>query len=375
MLGGRTRCESQSKPIGHRSRVLCGRRRGEHRCGQKRRHRVCPVGAGQTRWRAGDYEQALTSRVHGTHGGARTHPCGLETCNVRLLTVKKLKTIVHKLKWLIAILLIASGPITAYVWHYRLAPLRNLADVKWKRAHSESGKWTEEQAKYRRTNSSPDLFFFNDTIGYYGNEEWVHWLMNNVESKAGFRVCGCTEEVLAHMTNHSFTNFSMWSDWYEKNKSLSQEQWIKDGFAHYGAAVSIPPETNDVEPLLLILGNSDTNANLRIPSSVRYNAFRWLRDSNFEPVNYLLSHSNINVSGQLARGVKKYSDWYHAFPRRGAQGVLFDADKKAGKDLDEAPIITTVQIKMFANALIIGCPAIGLMLLFYRNKNSELIHT
>jgi len=68
--------------------------------------------------------------------------------------------------------LVAAGLAAAYWWHYKLAPMRHLADPAWLSAHSETARWEEEQKDYRRFGSSPDLCFGGDRIGFYGDKRF-----------------------------------------------------------------------------------------------------------------------------------------------------------------------------------------------------------
>jgi hypothetical protein len=121
-------------------------------------------------------------------------------------------------------------------------------------------------------------------IGYYGDEKWLKWLINKMK-EPNFRVCGCTETVLMHMTNQYHED---WDKWLDKNKDKTQEQWIEDGFAKSGLKISYPPKTKDIRPLLELLGGETWNvlyggpkdektAPKTVPSYMKYNALLFAR--------------------------------------------------------------------------------------------------
>lgn len=70
----------------------------------------------------------------------------------------------------------------AYLWFYKVPPIRNLANEEWLESHTEKARWKEEQKKYHRLGSSPDLCFSGDRIGYYGDKQWFEWLVKKMQN-------------------------------------------------------------------------------------------------------------------------------------------------------------------------------------------------
>ncbi|MDB6072847.1 MAG: hypothetical protein JWO89_487 [Verrucomicrobiaceae bacterium] len=111
-------------------------------------------------------------------------------------------------------------------------------------------------------------------------------------------------------------------DWYDANKSLTQEEWIQQGFAAAGVKVAIPPFTKEVEPLLELLGRKNEPSlnsqgimerKYTHPSWLTFNAYRWLLDSDFDAVNYLLDHRSVQLSETIVEGIKGFQNyrlWY-----------------------------------------------------------------
>ena len=83
-------------------------------------------------------------------------------------------------------------------------------------------------------------------------------------------------------------------------------EWIQAGLRNYGVSVHIPPVDDDYEPLLALLGNRSTNATEKIPWFVRYNAFRWLRDSGFQAIPFAMSNISAQTLHLVRDGVFEY---------------------------------------------------------------------
>jgi hypothetical protein len=268
------------------------------------------------------------------------------------------------------VILLLAGVVIAYLWFYSLAPMRHLADPKWLENHTEKARWLEEQKDYRRIGSSPDLEFRGDRIGYYGDKAWFLWLENKATAVKHFRVCGCTETALALMCNQ---HADSWEEWAKANRGRTQEEWIRDGFLKYGVSVHLPPEAGDVEPLLGLVGKKGwnflyegprgTNAPDSIPSYVQYNAFRWLRDSGFNPLTFARSNTSMVASQDVAIALLKYAKWQSAFPdaERHELGVLAFA-KRPDRDVGLAPPVIT---RLWFSLVICGSVIVLLLMGFW----------
>lgn len=229
----------------------------------------------------------------------------------------------------IGLLFVVLSLFVAYWWFYNLAPMRHLADPNWCAAHSEEARWSEEQKDYRRMGTSPDLCFRGDRIGHYGDKQWFLWLVDKMTSDKDFRVCGCTSYALALMSNHYAES---WEEWAKANEGQAQEEWIREGFAKCGLTVHLPPSPDDTEPLLRALGQNTwdvlsngsqgTDASRAVPSYIQYNAFRWLRDSGFDPTAFAASNATALDSEPVRAGLLQYTEWQTAYPRHNGLGIL-----------------------------------------------------
>ena len=270
--------------------------------------------------------------------------------------------------------MVAASGIAVYIWHYQLAPMRHLADPVWVATHSEAARWAEEQENYRRIGASPDLFWRGDRIGVYGNKEWFLWLEERLRNARNFRRCGCTRAALELMANRRPTSLHQWT---AANRERSQEEWIKDGFLDHGVTVHLPPTPDDTVPLLKLLGQEpgdelqaeDTPDHA--PGYVRYNAFRWLRDSGFDPLKFTLSNAALAAQPDISAGLQAYAQWQAAYPSHNGLGVLaFGQHEAEDTDLDwdwVAPIAKP-WFAFSVNAVIVICALGGILLTFYAMK-------
>jgi hypothetical protein len=271
----------------------------------------------------------------------------------------------RRLLLLLGTALFGGGVVAGYFWFYRLAPIRHLADPAWRKTHSVAAIWAEEQTKYRRANASPDIFWCGDKIGYFGDKEWTLWLVDNLRNEEAFRFCGCTQAVLKLLTNQDIKeDKDAWIAWVEKHEGESQEQWIQQGFAQRGIAVHLPPTKEDWKPLLLLLGNDDKDANdeTRISGSLKYNAFRWLRDSGFNPHDYIAANAKWRSTEQSALGICNYVGYAKTFPRSDRLGLLAFSNAEPPFEPDLAEI-NTPKAKAIAYAATFGGLGLGVALL------------
>jgi len=284
------------------------------------------------------------------------------------VTSPKAKRILKWILFILGVALIIAGFTACYYWFYKLAPTRHLASAVWQTNHSRIERWEEEQKDYHRFGSSPDLFFRSDKIGFYGNKDWAIWLLDNIINTKGFRVCGCTHSVFELMTNQSpVDSGESWKEWLDKHKDETQEQWLQQGFEKYGVTVHLPPTAEDHEPLLMLLGNQEKDENDEyddciIPEAVKYNAFRWLRDSGFDWEKFIKERKDWQASKQLADGVCSYIHIKANFPISDGLGILAFGkmpDPSDALEYDRMIPILSWRYKAIAYAIILTCFVLG----------------
>lgn len=266
--------------------------------------------------------------------------------------------------------------MASYWWLYKLGPMRRLVDPDWLESHSEAARWAEEQEDYQRLGTSPDLFFRGDRIGYYGDRKWCLWLVERIVADDEFRHCGCTDTALALMTNQ---RVSSWGDWLTTNGDRSQEEWIRDGFLEYGVTVHLPPTPDDAGTLLTLLGQQSENERCEghadesdsdtVPGHIQYNAFRWLRDSGFQPRRFAALNGDLSLESTKARGILRYSEWHIGYPENDGLGVLaFGRHSETGtdgSDSDFRPRIAKPWLRRGVNGFIGVTTVAGCLLILF----------
>jgi hypothetical protein len=263
---------------------------------------------------------------------------------------------------IVGVVLIAVGVSAAYWWYYRAAPYRKICDPNWCRQHSALAHWEAFRSRYDRHDWPHDAF----SICIPGDKDFMATLVSRIEPEDEIRACdfGHLDRLFPYITNQDAGQTAgAWLAWWKTNQTKSQVDWIRDGFAARGLSVSTQLQDAVIVPLLDLMGNTDTNKVSRIPTFLNYNAFRWLRDSGFEPVPYAVSNLTARTAAQTKRGLITYANWESIYPRRNGVGILAFGQ---GKDRWLGWSIPVMFEKRFLAAiysLIYGVPLLGLALL------------
>lgn len=205
--------------------------------------------------------------------------------------------------------------VIAFIWFIWIAPLKHIYSRTWNREHSKLRYWEEAQKSVHRIGITHDVGI---EIGYWGGKDWVVWIMQHI--KPGQVIDGCEAshlgESLAAMTNQQLEpKAEVWLAWWTTNQNKSQLEWIKAGFADKGIFLQQPLTTNNIFALLK-LSRLDTNSPViantprHLRSSLRYNAFRWLRDSNFDARYLDLKTIPDEDRNQITLALIQYAEWF-----------------------------------------------------------------
>ena len=278
-----------------------------------------------------------------------------------------------KLAITFGVLLLSGAGLLAWLWFYMLEPMRRFADLRWGSLHSELARWEKEQEHYLRTGFAPDRMSPPERLAFYGDKHWFEWLLGRLSGKGRwyeFEGCeACQFSCLGGMANHSFDSVDEWVRWYSANSGKTQEEWIQQGFAEKGFRIGLPPSKSDAVTLLGVLGTrSSDSANVdfrgdrqfEAPQFLRYNAFRWLRDMGFDPIEFLLEGNQPEIPQELVEGLRQFRDFSKEFPLSNHVGLLEFANPPqlywqnlTGRESDSVP--RTVHL--------IVCSVIGILAL------------
>ena len=220
---------------------------------------------------------------------------------------------------IVGAVLLLFASVVAFLWFFWLAPVRHLASGLWVSEHSASRQWEElQKALKHRTwilhESGLDL-------GKWGDEEWAAWLI--AEFRAGRNHLECADGhldlALPYITNQELGyDANAWVAWWTTNSAKTQAAWIQDGFRKQGIELSRTLEPSNIIALLkLLVPPPKTTNNVAItnrPSaSLRYNAFRWLRDSGFDPSQFELESLPPDEKTVVTGGLINYLRYLAAY--------------------------------------------------------------
>ncbi len=266
-------------------------------------------------------------------------------------------------RWKIVILrvvaaaLVIFGLATGYYWFYYMGPLRCWYDPVWFHQHSYAASWDLCQKCIHRSG------WYHDTIvGSCGDKFWVEWITNHIRPNEPISDCtaGHKDTALRQMTNQDAGNTAeAWLAWWERNKSKSQKDWIRDGFRERGLELENPPTKSNIVALLKLTPYQDEEK-CGAPSYVQYNAFRWLRDSDFDPSTFTVDDLSSKDGNDVLQGLIRFSRLTGVYPKDDGVGVL-----DLGNPLERyfyPPAMSTPGFQLLANAIIFLPLCTGLFL-------------
>lgn len=211
-------------------------------------------------------------------------------------------------------LLLLTACALAFFWFFWLTPFKHLYSGEWSRNHSNYGHWIEAQKSIRRIGVTHDTGI---EMGYWGGKEWTIWIMAHIKPGQDIVSCDASHlgDALADMTNQQLGYQSdPWLAWWKTNQNKSQPEWIREGFASKGVVLQQPLTTNNILALLKLANlatNSPVYTNMLsgLRSSLRYNAFRWLRDSGFKPGDLDINSVAAEEKNQVVQSLINYAEW------------------------------------------------------------------
>lgn len=222
---------------------------------------------------------------------------------------------------MIAVLLLLIGAYAAYWWFYKLAPVRRALDPIWHSSHSQQEYWVEVQGAIHSGVWMHDDGF---TVGKFGDKSWAKWIMKKVKPGDSMNCFGSpchSASSMSLITNQDIgDNADDWLEWWGKNWSKSQEEWIADGFHLKEVNIDVPPRPEQHLVLLALLGDSEPDEFYSVPRHLEYNAFRCLRDTGFDAVKFVIA--NKELSPEIERGLLRYAKFEHRWPSASNVGIL-----------------------------------------------------
>lgn len=235
------------------------------------------------------------------------------------------------------VLLLAAAALGFFM--FVVVPARfQRQSLDWWFSHTEAARWQEREASIKRWGWEHDDF---GDVGSYGGKEWAAWIMERINAEHDLSECreGHKEGALRTITNHAPPltetdpatdrkkwgpwpqQTAWWKEWWSKHQHESQEEWVRAGFASAGIEIEQPLSHEGAEKLLALIGqrsdrtttfkpkviNADTLQPLN-EHFLRYNAMRWLRDSDFDVAAYAMEKITPETPDAVKQGVKDFYD-------------------------------------------------------------------
>jgi hypothetical protein len=273
----------------------------------------------------------------------------------------------HRIRWRIAlmrvvgIVLSVAGLGTGYFWFYHWGPMRRYYDPTWCREHSEAACWEEYQACVHRSGWTHDGFA---EVGRSGDKQWAQWIVDHIQADDDLLGCnaGHKDHGLRLLTNQDAGNSAAaWLAWWEQNKSKSQEDWIREGFRKYDVNLQEPLTPANIVALLRLTAYTE-DENGRAPDYVQYNAFRWLRDSDFDPDRFAVKDIPAKEADRVLQGLVRFARLSGEHPKNNGVGVLNLGEPSDYSDIK--PEISCLWWRFLATAITFVPLCIGLLLLW-----------
>ena len=226
-------------------------------------------------------------------------------------------------------ILILLGIVALCFVQFWIEPMCRRKDPVFYRKLSKKAYWDYIQNNIHEHGWTHDDF---SPVGDYGNEKWAEWIMDKALKGESISDCGeighkdaAMESITNQKPENGNTTEKKWLNWWSKNKNKTQLEWIQDGFLKYGVKVSVPATPNEYKSLLKLLGskeNKTKNEGSKIPGYVKYNAFRWLRDSGFNPIAYALKSIDKSSSKDEINGLYVYQQRFQYSSKKNSVGIL-----------------------------------------------------
>ncbi len=256
-------------------------------------------------------------------------------------------------------LMLVWGGLAAYGWFYLLAPARRTESPEWLMRHSQEDWWRETEKRLIRQGWFHSA---GHVVGLYGDKTWAERIVTRLKPGQDMGCAyGHTSVAMEYITNQDPGGGSTgWLAWWHTNGHKSQVEWIEDGFRARGFDVEVPPSPEHVPILLSILARIATGRTDAVTTFMKYNAYRCLRDSGFDPVGFALSNRHELV--HVERGLLAYGKWDGSMRSPLEDGVLPFAKREDEGNGYEPPAFVRPAFQIVAHAVIFGPLLLGVWL-------------
>lgn len=215
--------------------------------------------------------------------------------------------------WAVLFLLLCTA--ATVLLYFIVLPVYRLHAAHDAYMHFHQKTWDNAQKIVKRIGWIGDTSLY---VGTWGNEGWVAQIIDDL-TKNSEETEGCRPRygALAMISNQYLgEDFALWQAWWKANKHKTQEDWIKEGFKSKGYTLTDPLDAPSILALLEILGKEDSS------SATEFNAFRWLRDSDFAVDAFHYDSIPKDKGNIILMGIKKYCQLAAIYPKQCAPHAL-----------------------------------------------------
>lgn len=265
---------------------------------------------------------------------------------------------------IVGIALTVAGLVAGYFWFYHWGPMRRVLDPAWYLQHSDAAYWEEYRKCLQRSGCTHDWFC---VVGRFGDKQSAQWVMDHIQTDEDIVSCkvGHKAEGLRFLTNQDAGDSVVaWLAWWERNKSKSQEDWIQEGFRKYDVEIQAPLTPANIIGLLKLAARPKEE-NGGTPRYIQYNAFRWLRDSDFDPDEFTVKEIPTKDVDRVLQGLVRVAMLSGEHPKDAGVGVLNLGKRLAPPGtFPMKPMFLAMPFQVAANAIVFVPLGTGLLLLW-----------
>ena len=131
----------------------------------------------------------------------------------------------------------------------------------------------------------------------------------------------------------------------------------------------LPPTPAQAEALLSLLADASEEATRDVPRYVKYNAFRWLRDSGFDAVVFAVEQESLSEATR--EGLRTYATYERSYPQTGKAGLLPLATGTPDFDYFPKPRLMGPGLRIAAQSLTWVSLILGALLLGWSLRRSR----
>lgn len=245
-----------------------------------------------------------------------------------------------KVLYFFGLLALFVASFSAFFWVYITGPLRKSYELMISDRDHDRLLWDALKKSINRFGWTHDDGLM---VGLYGDEQFASFIITQIDDKTNtVNDYGHKLFALSEITNQvGIESGKEWLKWWQKNKDKNQEEWIKDGFEKVGIDLHERLLSADILELLIVIGDKE-----RFQAPLRTNAFRWLRDSDFDVFSFKYSDFPTENSDKVLKGLLIYSSWNAVWPKNKSPLTLDLGRRPKSNVRGKMPNVCSLSVKI-----------------------------